>query len=87
MLSDLLKIDELVTTSSTPENVPIWIDLDYSIVPYNELTRYTFSPSSISAGSGDVQWNCSGILKLSNQHIEFPVVNPKVVGSKVMVYS
>ena len=82
--SDMLKIDKLVTTSSTPENVPIWMDLDYSIVPYNELTRYTFLPSYPASGDkNNFEWNCSSILKLSNQHIEFPVTNPKVVGSEV----
>ena len=95
----MIENDDFVLSAPVKDNIPLWMDLNYEeVVPFVKLKRYvmTKSPSksttssSSSSSSGSYgpevrvnEWTCKSVTEVSKQHLEFPVINPKVAGLKV----
>jgi hypothetical protein len=69
---------ELGKTSG--RTTPVWIGLNYAeSVPFSQLVRYTLSKDPGSTGS---KWSVAK-RDLSSTQLDFPSLNPRVVGKKV----
>ena len=82
IIFDTIRCSKMELGKTSGRTTPVWIGLDYAeSVPFSQLVRYTLSKDP-SGSTGSSKWSVAK-RDLSSTQLDFPSLNPRVVGKKV----